>query len=188
MQATFLNPGVLRTELALETAARVADDFGGFSESWAEVATVFARIERGPMRITRSPYPDELSHRFVASARAAGVAANDDVSGPDLDGASTIPGLWSCGEAACSGVHGANRLASNSLLDGLVFAPRIVDAIDAGKGEAEATGVLRRSQGQVVAIPPATGTVPLTLDELQRLMTTGAGVLRDAASLGACRA
>lgn len=45
MQATFINPGVLRTELALEVAARIADDLGGFSESWAEVATVFARIE-----------------------------------------------------------------------------------------------------------------------------------------------
>jgi choline dehydrogenase-like flavoprotein len=43
------------------------------------------------MHITRSPFPDELSHRFVASARAAGVAANDDVSGPDLDGAAITP-------------------------------------------------------------------------------------------------
>jgi aspartate oxidase len=43
--------------------------------------------------------------------------------------------------------------------------------------------VLRRSQGQVVATPPATGTAPLTLEELQRVMTAGAGVLRDAASL-----
>ena len=47
----------------------------------------------------------------------------------DLDGASTLPGLWACGEAACSGVHGANRLASNSLLEGLVFAARAVEAI-----------------------------------------------------------
>ncbi len=47
----------------------------------------------------------------------------------DLDGATTLPGLWACGEAACSGVHGANRLASNSLLEGLVFAARAVEAI-----------------------------------------------------------
>lgn len=59
--------------------------------SWNDVAPVFARIENGPMRISRSPYPDELSHRFVASARAAGVAAIDDVSGPDLDGAAITP-------------------------------------------------------------------------------------------------
>ena len=46
------------------------------------------------------------------------------------------PGLWACGEAACTGVHGANRLASNSLLDGLVFAHRVVEAIVGGQGRA----------------------------------------------------
>jgi len=59
--------------------------------AWNDVAPVFARIEAGPMRITRVPYPDELSERFVAAARAAGVAADDDVSGPDLDGAAISP-------------------------------------------------------------------------------------------------
>jgi choline dehydrogenase len=58
---------------------------------WNDVAPVFTRIEHGPMHITRSPHPDELSQRFVASARAAGVAANDDVSGPELDGAAITP-------------------------------------------------------------------------------------------------
>jgi choline dehydrogenase len=59
--------------------------------SWQDVAPVFARIEQGPMRIGRTPYPDELSARFVAAARAAGVCADDDVSGPDLDGAAIAP-------------------------------------------------------------------------------------------------
>lgn len=58
---------------------------------WTDVAPVFERIERGPMRIGRSPYPDELSRRFVAAARATGIAANDDVAGPDLDGAAITP-------------------------------------------------------------------------------------------------
>ncbi|WP_301177718.1 L-aspartate oxidase [Actinomadura geliboluensis] len=47
----------------------------------------------------------------------------------DLHGRTTVPGLYACGEAACTGVHGANRLASNSLLEGLVFATRIVTAL-----------------------------------------------------------
>ncbi len=59
--------------------------------SWKDVAPVFARIEHGPMHITRLAYPDELSSRFVESARAAGVAANDDISGPRLDGAAISP-------------------------------------------------------------------------------------------------
>jgi choline dehydrogenase len=59
--------------------------------SWPDVAPVFARIEQGPMRIGRTPYPDELSKRFVAAARAAGVCADDDVSGPELDGAAIAP-------------------------------------------------------------------------------------------------
>jgi L-aspartate oxidase len=102
----------------------------------------------------------------------------------DLDGATTLSGLWACGEAACSGVHGANRLASNSLLDGLVFAPRVVDAIVDGKEAAEATGVLR-SGSMRSGLPSSRpgGSRPIALHELQRVMTAGAGVLRDRVSL-----
>lgn len=60
----------------------------------------------------------------------------------DLDGATIMPGLWAAGEAACTGVHGANRLASNSLLEGMVFAARVVDAILAGRRQARPTGVM----------------------------------------------
>jgi L-aspartate oxidase len=154
----------------------------GLHSLWLDATTIpdfpqrFPTIWRSARSAGLDPREDFLPVAPAAHYLSGGIAT-------DLDGASTIPGLWSCGEAACSGVHGANRLASNSLLDGLVFAPRIVDAIDAGKGEAEATGVLRRSQGQVLAVAPATGSAPITLDGLQRLMTEGAGVLRDAASL-----
>jgi L-aspartate oxidase len=103
----------------------------------------------------------------------------------DLDGASTVPGLWSCGEASCSGVHGANRLASNSLLDGLVFAPRAVDAIVAGKDRCEPTGVLRARERDGVRgpAPPASRIGSINRAELQHVMTAGAGVLRDRESL-----
>jgi choline dehydrogenase len=66
--------------------------------SWTDVAPVFERIERGPIRVGRVPFPDELSDRFVAAARATGVAARDDVSGPELDGAAITPATIHNGE------------------------------------------------------------------------------------------
>ncbi|HEX4776616.1 MAG TPA: FAD-binding protein, partial [Acidimicrobiia bacterium] len=112
----------------------------------------------------------------------------------DLDGATTLPGLWACGEAACSGVHGANRLASNSLLDGLVFAPRSISAIARGKAQPESTGVLRgilpvvgdAADVTVVSGGDEEGSVDVAAvrDRLERAMTNDAGVLRDADSLG----
>ncbi|MEU6962941.1 L-aspartate oxidase [Streptomyces chrestomyceticus] len=94
----------------------------------------------------------------------------------DLYGRTTVPGLYACGEVACTGVHGANRLASNSLLEGLVFAERIADDITAAPA---------RRPGPAVA--PTADPVPLLAPEarhvIQRTMSAGAGVLRSAASL-----
>ena len=61
----------------------------------------------------------------------------------DLDGASALDGLWAAGEAACTGVHGANRLASNSLLEGMVFGARVAEAIASGRRSSAGTGVMR---------------------------------------------
>ncbi|HVW34423.1 MAG TPA: L-aspartate oxidase, partial [Acidimicrobiia bacterium] len=61
----------------------------------------------------------------------------------DVDGASSLPGLWACGEVDCTGIHGANRLASNSLLEGLVFGHRVARAIASGRTTPELTGVMR---------------------------------------------
>jgi L-aspartate oxidase len=56
----------------------------------------------------------------------------------DLDGKSTLPALYAAGETACTGVHGANRLASNSLLEGLVFGARAAEAMRNEKGSSSA--------------------------------------------------
>jgi len=129
----------------------------------------------------------------------------------DLDGASSQPGLWAAGEAACTGVHGANRLASNSLLEGMVFGPRAVEAIEDGRSGPSASGAMRavletedhdaprgpRSIGERTVARPqpvAVGTVlPVVAWDkvragLQRAMSAGAGVVRDEASLGAAGA
>ncbi|MEO6500550.1 MAG: L-aspartate oxidase [Jatrophihabitantaceae bacterium] len=96
----------------------------------------------------------------------------------DLSGRTSVAGLYACGEAACTGVHGANRLASNSLLEGLVFGRRI------------AADVLS-------TVPPGARPVELGIDvrssgiaaagirrALQQAMSADAGVIRDAAGLG----
>ena len=109
----------------------------------------------------------------------------------DLDGASALPGLWAAGEAACAGVHGANRLASNSLLEGMVFAARVVEAIAAGKDRCDETGAMRPSNWLQLPVQShgygrltAPGSdVAKERERLQHAMTLGAGVLRDAASL-----
>jgi L-aspartate oxidase len=111
----------------------------------------------------------------------------------DLDGATTLNRLWACGETACSGVHGANRLASNSLLDGLVFGARVVDAVMRGKTEPEATGVMAGVLD--LPLPTAVTPDPVVLPKeraaepaklrasIQRVMSQDCGVVRDAASL-----
>ena len=93
----------------------------------------------------------------------------------DLWGRSDVPGLYATGEVACSGVHGANRLASNSLLEGLVFSRRIAEVLP---------GELRQLEDP--APGPGTGRalVPgAALKQLQETMTTKVGVLRNATGL-----
>jgi L-aspartate oxidase len=145
----------------------------------------FPTIQQSLAAVGLDPATDWLPIAPAAHYLSGGVVT-------DLDGASVLPGLWACGEVACTGVHGANRLASNSLLEGMVFAPRVVEAIDRGKDRFEASGAMRDvldTPGTRLVFRPTrkadtTTDVASSRDRLQRLMTTNAGVLRSADSLG----
>ena len=92
--------------------------------------TILARCRAAGIEPSRQPIPVSPAAHYLMG----GVLT-------DLDGRTSLPGLFAVGEAACTGVHGANRLASNSLLEGVVFAARIGRALEEG-AEAVGTGAV----------------------------------------------
>jgi L-aspartate oxidase len=97
----------------------------------------------------------------------------------DVDGRTSLPGLFAAGEAACTGVHGANRLASNSLLEGLVFGALAAEAMMQEEG--------MREKGEVALAEPLVeldaAKVEAWIAEVRKIMWEDAGLLRDAKGL-----
>jgi L-aspartate oxidase len=97
----------------------------------------------------------------------------------DIDGRTSVPGLYASGECACSGLHGANRLASNSLLEGLVLSRRIVRALGT---ETEESGLRIMSPEdesvQLAALPVARETVQQVMSEFVGVNRTEEGLAR----------
>ena len=192
----FVDELLPRDRVSRAITARMAEQ--GVEHLWLDATGLERFGERFPTiaaelaRAGLDPAVDWLPITPAAHYCCGGVVA-------DLRGATTLAGLWAAGEAACNGVMGANRLASNSLLDGMVFGPRAVDAIAAGGDGPEPTGAMRCVLGggtpgviggralALPAAPPPAGR-PLTRADLQRAMTEHAGVLRSADSLAAATA
>jgi L-aspartate oxidase len=172
----------------------------------ASFGTRFPTIAASLSAIGLDPRTDWLPIAPAAHYLSGGVIT-------DLWGATALPGLWAAGEVACTGVHGANRLASNSLLEGMVFGARLAESILAGGDGPSASGVMSavlEGPVRLVSRPDAghgeeagerseTGGSPTAdgatwsdgakaRDALQRAMTEGAGVVRSAESLAAAGA
>jgi L-aspartate oxidase len=181
----------MAAEMARDDVANLWLDATGLEEFAARFPTLWASLEAAGL----DPTTDWLPITPAAHHLAGGILT-------DLDGATAMPGLFAVGEVACTGVHGANRLASNSLLEGMVFAARVTDALEAGRRGPLATGAIRPVLGdpggigvtaiEVAPVEPSASQPTATVDDarraLQHAMTRGAGVVRSAASLHGVRA
>jgi len=96
----------------------------------------------------------------------------------DLHGRTSLPGLFAAGEVACTGLHGANRLASNSLLEGLVFGARAANAMQRPVSPA----VLFAEPAEGPALTAVSGSLP-TADDVQDLLWHSAGLVRERGAL-----
>ena len=167
------------------------------------IAKEMERAEGGPVYLDISHLPPDLVQgRFptiyhfclnygldiTKEPAPVAPAAHYMMGGIKIDtwGRTNVPGLYACGEAACSAVHGANRLASNSLLDTLVFARRLVSS---SLGQAPDGG-----ERDPAALPDLVKTLParaavcasmpeLNRDNLRDLMGRNAGISRNATRL-----
>ncbi len=154
--------------------------------------------------------PGFLARRFPTITAATSAAGYDWTSEPlpvspaahywmggvatDLWGRTSVEGLFAAGEVACTGAQGANRLASNSLLEGLVFGRRAVEAILSGRRPGSAAAPAAGSiNGTRPGLPGPDSVrrepgIPFSRDGLRRLMTAAAGVMRNGAELDAAAA
>lgn len=156
---------------------------------------VFAQTRAGlaPALDTRAALGARILTDFPAVAAACRASGLDPVTQPipvaaaahyhmggiatDAEGASTLPGLWACGEVASTGLHGANRLASNGLLEALVYGRRCADAIAKGLDAGDAAPVV------LPKLAPASAPDPALVARLRRAMTEGVGVIRNGVGL-----
>ncbi|HEU4476040.1 MAG TPA: L-aspartate oxidase [Methyloceanibacter sp.] len=133
--------------------------------------TVYAACVAAGIDPARAPIP-------------VGPAAHYHMGGilTDARGHSTVEGLWACGEVASTGAHGANRLASNSLLEAVVFGARVAADIAVAVPAPQASVVMTEIPSPRAGA--ATGDGASAERALRLAMTEGMGVIRDEASLG----
>ncbi|NLL52587.1 MAG: L-aspartate oxidase [Peptococcaceae bacterium] len=123
--------------------------------------------------ISKSPVPVGPATHFLMG----GVKVN-------IDGETNLAGLYACGECACNGVHGANRLASNSLLDGLVFASIVAEKIKENPGPLPKKSDLKVPLNQNCLNEKINSIDPeKIIEELKQIMWDKVGIIRDRSGL-----
>ncbi len=140
----------------------------------------------------RFPHKFPTVFRFCVEARIdpcvqtipVSAAAHYHMGGIAVDewGRASLPGLWACGEVSATGIHGANRLASNSLLEALVYASRVGESIREDHGALGAVSVVARAGARVAT---ATAADEQAVRDLRHLMYANVGLVRDEAGLHA---
>jgi L-aspartate oxidase len=132
----------------------------------ARFPRIYATCQSYALDITQQPIPIRpAAHYAMGGVRT------------DENGRTSLPGLYAAGEAACTGVHGANRLASNSLLEGLVFGTRA--AISMADEQTPDASDARAPQ----AAPAGTGDADALVLETRELLESNAGIVRNAERL-----
>lgn len=160
---------------------------------------VFAEIAagRGAYLDARTAIGAEFPHLFPAVTAACRKAGIDPVTdllpvapaehyhmggiATDMNGRASLPGLYAAGEVASTGLHGANRLASNSLLEAVVFGARVAEDLKARTLAMPARGTPVRLNGQGACLP--TSKDREAIPRLRAIMADKAGVVRDGAGL-----
>jgi L-aspartate oxidase len=135
--------------------------------------TITATCRAHGIDITAAPIPiAPAAHYLIGGVRT------------DVDGATSLPGLFACGEVASTGVHGANRLASNSLLEGMVFGHRAAVGALHDIAERPVAPPRRRADDEPSA-PGTAGETAAARARLRDAMWEGCGLVRDATGLRA---
>ncbi len=173
---------MLRYDRAGDLAPRDVVARGIVRESDATGRPVFLTLGHlDPARVrARFPTIAEMCARvgldLATDLIPVGPAAHYMMGGVDTDewGRTSVPGLFAAGETACTGVHGGNRLASNSLLEGLVFGARAAQAMLGAPAAAPLKADRRLVAGASMSVPP----VPMETPDIRDLMWRAAGLFR----------
>ncbi len=150
------------------------------SGAYLDARSIFGFHERFPTATAHamSVDLDPLQHLLPVSPAAHYYMGGIDA---DTNGRTSVGGLWAVGECSATGVHGANRLASNSLLEGLVFGARV--AVDVDRSKVDPEGEVRAPK-EALDLPLVAGPI---LQDLRSIMWDRVGLVRTGAGLWEAR-